>query len=222
MTLRLMLLLFAALASCASAPEAPTPAATAAPAPAATAVSAPVATPAALPPARPAPVPHGPGPAVPSALEHAAPVPPGAEAPASGPLAGRPHPPLLPPGVPGTLRAEVSGCAAASGEAEATRFQVAAGTRALPTAPSVAVVAGGALLTHALDHACCLKADVSIRLEGRLAVVRERLTGTPCRCRCGSTIRTALALDPGRWTVVMEVEDASGVRRIHEAALEVR
>ena len=67
---------------------------------------------------------------------------------------------------------------------------------ALPRRATVSVRAapGGAVVVHELAHACCLRAKVSARLDGDLVVVTERLVGTPCRCECGSVIRTGVGL----------------------------
>jgi hypothetical protein len=53
-------------------------------------------------------------------------------------------------------------------------------------------------------------------------VVRETLTGNPCRCMCGSTLRTAVGLPPGAWTVVVELEIGGQVRPVAEIPVAVR
>lgn len=131
-------------------------------------------------------------------------------------------PALLPPGDLGTSRSVLSGCLLAASEAEAGRFPPPPALRSAGPKVTLAPVAGGALVSHELEHACCLKGEVATRLEGRTAIVRERLLGTPCRCRCASTLRTAVALAPGRWTVAVEVEEAGAVRRVHEQPFDVR
>ncbi len=73
---------------------------------------------------------------------------------------------------------------------------------------------GGALVTHPFSHSCCLKAEVSARIEGSHAIVLEKLTGKPCRCMCSSTLRTAVGLTPGWWTVVIDLDLGGKVKRV--------
>jgi hypothetical protein len=133
-------------------------------------------------------------------------------------LAGQ-APALAPPSTVGQSRAEVTGCAASTTEADAQRFEVT--TRGMPPPATIRAVKGGALVVHPLDHACCLKLVSTTRLEGNTAFVRETLSGTACRCRCGSTVSTAIALAPGSWSVVVEVDDAKGLRRAAQEQVEV-
>jgi hypothetical protein len=35
-------------------------------------------------------------------------------------------------------------------------------------------------------------------------VVTETLSGTPCRCRCSSNLRTSVGLAPGTWQVELK------------------
>ncbi len=62
------------------------------------------------------------------------------------------------------------------------------------------------LVALALALAACSAAAVETTLEAGRVTLTERLSGTPCRCRCGSTIRTAVGLEPGSWEVVVVVE----------------
>jgi len=135
--------------------------------------------------------------------------------------AARPPAPAHGPGP--TTRASFSGCLVAKGEADAANHPAPAVTRSAP-APTARIdaVAGGVTVEHPLTHACCLTAAVTTRLEGRTAVVTERLSGSPCRCRCGSTIRTEVSLAPGAWTVAVELEDGSGTRRVAQQDVKVR
>lgn len=138
----------------------------------------------------------------------------------AGTTTGHTAPRLSPPAGIGELRTNISGCAATATEQEAQAF--VSTTRGLPPPPTIQAVQGGALITHPLDHTCCLKLAVTSRIEGeRSAVVRETLSGAPCRCRCSSTVKTALGLKPGLWTITIELEDTQGVRRVHEQNLEV-
>lgn len=121
---------------------------------------------------------------------------------------------------PGQSRAEVRGCAAATGESEAQKF--VSRTRGISPPPTVQAIPRGAQVEHPLDHTCCLTVAVTSRMEGDTAIVRETLSGSPCRCRCSSTIKTTVGLEPGNWKVAIEVEDAQGLRRVHEQSIEVR
>ncbi|MHB8879865.1 MAG: hypothetical protein ACYC8T_39755, partial [Myxococcaceae bacterium] len=68
---------------------------------------------------------------------------------------------------------------------------------------------GGVILSHELSHACCLKASVTSTLEGAKLTVRETLSGSPCRCMCQSTVKTAVGLSPGHYTLTL-VQDGQG------------
>lgn len=223
------------LAACASSKvDAPAQGAVAAPAPApAPAPAAPVPHAAPQPAPAPAaamPAPPAPSPAQPAAAAPAVPPIPVADprhggstgvlqVPARPPAAAQP---LVPPETAGANRAVLSGCLLAANEAEAARFPPPPVLRSAAPAVTVAATPGGALVTHELEHACCLKGAVASHLEGRVAIVRERLLGSPCRCRCASTLRTAVSLPPGAWTVAVEVEEAGAVRRVYEQPFQVR
>jgi len=129
----------------------------------------------------------------------------------------------VPPAEVGASRTEAQGCLAVASEAEAARFPPPPVTRA-PGPPPVRMtpVAGGVLVEHTLTHACCLKAVVTSHAERGTATVSESLMGNPCRCRCGSTLRTAVALPPGRWTLALDVTDSGGTHRVIEQDVEVR
>jgi len=125
------------------------------------------------------------------------------------------RPPTPKPAAGPATKATFAGCLLASNEAEAAKHPAAPVTRSAP-APTArfSALAGGVTVEHPLTHACCLTAAVTTRLDGRTAVVTERLSGNPCRCRCDSTIRTELSLPPGGWTVAIELVDDSGARRV--------
>lgn len=127
--------------------------------------------------------------------------------------------PLTPPSKPGTSRFEVEGCAA---HPERAMDQPPA--RALPptdTAVEVQPLRRGAVVVHELTHPCCLKANVTAHVEKKVARVRETLSGNPCRCMCSSTLRTALALTPGTYQLIVELERDKKVEKVHEQALSV-
>jgi hypothetical protein len=129
---------------------------------------------------------------------------------------------LTPPTEAGASRSTVSGCLTAANESDATRFPAPAVSRNPAPPVTVTAVPGGALVVHELTHACCLRSQVKTSLSGSRAVVRETLTGSPCRCMCGSTLRTAVALPAGAWTVAVELETGGEVRLVAELPVAVR
>jgi hypothetical protein len=50
---------------------------------------------------------------------------------------------------------------------------------------------------HHIDHACCLSATTDVKVEADTVTLTEHLSGTPCRCRCSSTIQADLDVAPG-------------------------
>jgi hypothetical protein len=126
---------------------------------------------------------------------------------------------ILPPSRAGASLSRIEGCLTARGESEARRYAMALPRRATV---SVRAAPGGAVVVHELAHACCLRAKVSARLDGDLVVVTERLVGTPCRCECGSVIRTGVGLPAGRHRVAVQVERGDELTRVHDGTLEIR
>ncbi|MDQ3264186.1 MAG: hypothetical protein M3Y59_11075 [Myxococcota bacterium] len=122
---------------------------------------------------------------------------------------------LIPPAKPGEIVADFAGClslAEATAEAGA-RFPVPPPTRG-PNPDQVRVnpMGEGIVIAHELSHACCLQGEATARVEGTKLVVTEKLTGTPCRCMCASTIRSAVGLSPGTYTVVVQVDESGSLR----------
>jgi hypothetical protein len=109
----------------------------------------------------------------------------------------------------------------AKSEADARRFPAPAQTRS--GAPMVVIksVPGGAQVIHQLTHACCLKGEVSTRLDHGKALVTEKLSGSPCRCQCQSKLQTSIRLPPGEWTVTVEVDRNGQAERVVEKELDV-
>ena len=162
-----------------------------------------------------------PAPAPPEATPSAAAAPP-AGAPSLGIASQGPGGGLVPPAGAGASRSAVSGCLTAATESDGSRFPAPPVSRNPAPPVTVTAVPGGALVVHELTHACCLRSQVTSSLDGRRAVVRETLTGTPCRCMCGSTLRTAVALPAGAWTVAVELETGGQVRLVAELPVSVR
>jgi hypothetical protein len=158
-----------------------------------------------------------------------APLPPKAEGPAlaglQGPppsVAGVPAGLLLPPATPGDSRVAITGCLAEADEAGGARHPVAV-TRSAPATPEVTVSAlgNGLIVAHDLAHACCLKGEVEARVEGTTVRVIETLSGSPCRCMCHSTLKTAVALVPGDYTVEVVVKDGFGEKTVTSRSIRV-
>ena len=126
--------------------------------------------------------------------------------------------PLTPPGKPGTTRFEVEGCAA-----HPERGTKQAPPRAMysQTRLEVQPTGGGLIVVHELAHACCLKAKVTSQVKGQTATLRETLSGRPCACICSSTLRSALALEPGTYQVVIELERSKKVEKLRQQEISV-
>jgi hypothetical protein len=105
----------------------------------------------------------------------------------------------------------VEGCLATPDQAEnaATRFPV---TRSAGPEVTVEPTPGGVVIVHRLEHACCLSVRAELERTGDAVELLEELGGTPCRCRCSSTLRTAIELEPGRYTARVRVQENDHVR----------
>ncbi|HLL52690.1 MAG TPA: hypothetical protein VK447_04030, partial [Myxococcaceae bacterium] len=136
------------------------------------------------------------------------PEPPPAPAPTAAAAPARPVPTfegklLLPPATPS--------------EAEGARYPTAASARAQGAAAvRVNPMGKGVIVSHELSHACCLQANVTTRLEAGTVVMQEELSGTPCRCTCASTVRTAIGLPPGRYTLSVRQAQGGDPKVVHE------
>jgi len=118
---------------------------------------------------------------------------------------------------PGKSRTHITGClgVASGSDADGDRFPAPPPTRAAP-APAVSLTAraGAVTVKHELQHACCLRADVSTTVAGSVAEIHEKLGGNPCRCRCRSTIQTEIGLAPGTYTVRVVLEESGGPKTV--------
>lgn len=159
------------------------------------------------------------------------PAPPNAEGQVSSPLKPRPSlpgiqtvtaaPELVPPSGVGEVRMEAEGCLAQPTRGSA--FPPPAQSRSLGGGSQVRVtpVPRGITLLHPLEHACCLTARAQAQVEGQSVTVIETLEGEPCRCRCGSTVRSAVALAPGTYTLHVVVREPGGERTLFEGPVSV-
>ena len=169
-----------------------------------------------------------------SCAEPPSPVPVTPSATAAAPIATEPvaaalptTAPLFPPATPGASRTELEGClAAGAGDAtDGARFPARAASRGGASDPEVTIskTGTGVVVTHALGHACCLKASVAASVEAGALSIDETLSGDPCRCECRSSIRTAVGLAPGKYTVSVRLHDpGGGAREVHRDELEIR
>lgn len=167
------------------------------------------------------------------APEAAAPAPPVASGPqgqaASAPLGaplqtGGPGPLSLPP-APGRSRTSIQGCLASSGAEESGARSTAPPAARAPGPPSVAIAVSGlgATVKHELSHACCLKAEVESAVKGSSVTVDEKLSGTPCRCMCSSTLTTAVGLSPGVYELTVRLQLPGGApSEVHREKVEIK
>ncbi len=107
-----------------------------------------------------------------------------------------------------------AGCATVASAEEGARFPARAPTRSGAPTVSVTPVRGGASVKHEVTHACCLKAAAVSRVERRVVILTERLSGVPCRCLCGSTLTSSVALVPGDWKVAVDLDTNGSVERV--------
>lgn len=127
---------------------------------------------------------------------------------------------LLPPSEIGANRAAFDGCLTAETEDESKRFPV---TRKMAPPPAISALNNGIVLSHELTHGCCLKARVDSSVEAGVVTIKEVLTGESCRCRCQSTIRAAVGLAPGDYTVKVLLDDQSGaIKTVTEQPVSVK
>ena len=157
----------------------------------------------------------------PASTPGAPPASPTATAPPVGATPAAPPPSAPAPSTAPHSRTAFSGCLLAASEAEAASHPPPPVTRAAGPVARITAVPGGVSVEHPLTHACCLTGAVTTRLEGRTAVVTERLSGVACRCRCGSTIRTELSLAPGAWTVAVDLDEGGGPKRVAQSEVVV-
>jgi hypothetical protein len=103
-----------------------------------------------------------------------------------------------------SARTEISGCLALPAKAQQQTKQP---TRAASSASDWRVSAIGKtiVVTHDLEHACCLTGETHASVTGDVLTITEVLSGSPCRCLCESTLRTRVPLAPGNYTVRLEV-----------------
>ncbi|MBF5041903.1 hypothetical protein FGE12_05830 [Aggregicoccus sp. 17bor-14] len=134
---------------------------------------------------------------------------------------------LVPPSTPGQSRVRIEGCLAApEGSADAgTQFPVPPTTRSTASAEppvSLRTLSTGVLVEHRLDHGCCLKGQVTSKLSGHVLTLTEALSGASCRCMCRSTVRAAVGLKPGAYTLRVVTDDHGERRTAYEGKVTVK
>lgn len=159
-------------------------------------------------------------PAAAAARPSVAPRPSAPQGPAAPPSAPLPSPPLEPASAAATavrFDTEVEGCLAAASEQEMAGFLP--NTRAAPSGVELASDAGGVRVVHRFAHACCLKSETTAERTGGLVTLNERLSGTPCRCRCSSALRTRLELLETDEELSVRLEEGGRVREVYRGPL---
>ncbi|MGM0576522.1 MAG: hypothetical protein ACQEXJ_12405 [Myxococcota bacterium] len=120
------------------------------------------------------------------------------------------QPAVRPPTGPGEVTSRVEGCATSPDMGVEAKARHPTEERRLldPRPVRLTAYGTGAVVTHAVDHACCLEADTRARVAESGVTVYESFHGTPCAgCRCRSTIHTAVGLGRGVWAVDVFVSE---------------
>lgn len=106
---------------------------------------------------------------------------------------------------------EIKGCAAP----DTARSAPTRGTAedSVSEAYNVTAIAGGVVVSHKVPHACCLKGEVATKVDGNVITVTEKLTGSPCRCLCGSGIETTVPVPAGEYDVKVVLEQPNSKPR---------
>jgi hypothetical protein len=126
--------------------------------------------------------------------------------------------PEAPPAGDAAVATQVEGCLAAlePPPEEQTRSFVPR-----PDRVEVNADADSVTVAHHLSHACCLKSQTALERAGSSVTLIERLSGTPCRCRCASVMRTRIPLPPGDYELGVRVEEPGGTRAVHQSRVKV-
>lgn len=139
--------------------------------------------------------------------------------------------PFNPPGglplvAAGEARTETEGCLAlANPETEGpAKAPYVENTRGGGDGPEIALrpTPSSVVITHALHHNCCQKADVQTKVEGEKITVTETFTGNTCRCNCRSTLKTTVGLKPGTYTVEVIRVDNGPAKSIYSGSVSIQ
>jgi hypothetical protein len=113
--------------------------------------------------------------------------------------------------------AKVTGCSESTSPSEQDTVAfpplVPGATRgASATEVQLGIQPGGVWVSHNLTHPCCTKAKVYVqRVMGQVNFL-ETVEGDACGagCTCGSQVQAAAGAAPGRYKVMLRLEDAAG------------
>lgn len=111
---------------------------------------------------------------------------------------------------------QITGCLAAAPSEQAPSRAASKSSGGGETWRATAL-GNGVLVTHTLEHACCLEGSAKATVSGNTITVEEQLTGQPCRCLCESTIQTRVSAPPGEYDV-QSVTVTNGHRRVVQTA----
>lgn len=129
---------------------------------------------------------------------------------ATAPSSAEPSPAAPAPASEASVSSRFEGCLTEA-DPEATA------TRSIPKPDRVEVEteSGAIHVAHHLNHACCLQAQTRVEQAGQIITLVEKLSGTPCRCRCASVIRSVIAAPSGGYELRLRLEQPSGVAEAH-------
>jgi hypothetical protein len=119
---------------------------------------------------------------------------------------------------PGRSRTEIEGCLAKEGKRAFTP-PVARGNAPKAGPVQVEKFPSGIVVTHHLDHACCLKGGVATTVEPGVVAIIATLSGEPCRCPCSSTLTTTVGLVPGIYRVKVEVQNGKKTSTVYDGPI---
>ena len=116
-------------------------------------------------------------------------------------------------------KTSVEGCLAAAAPNDELGNQFPADTRSNPSGVRLETASGYVRVVHSLSHACCLKSDARVERSGGVVRVSERLSGTPCRCRCSSAVITRLKPQAGDTEVAVSIEENGKTSEVYRGPL---
>ncbi len=139
-------------------------------------------------------------------------------------LPGPEAPPLPGAAAAAPIRAPViEGCLALAlgDENGAARYPAPPPTRSAAPDVSLKTSPGRLEVSHHLRHACCLKGAVTVNRSEAEVTVEEKISGSPCRCMCASTIRTPVLLPAGPYRVVIVVDELGRKTRAYDGTARI-
>ncbi|MDQ2647383.1 MAG: hypothetical protein M3020_26505, partial [Myxococcota bacterium] len=116
-------------------------------------------------------------------------------------------------------KTSVEGCLAAAAPNEELGNQFPADTRSNPSGVRLETASGYVRVVHSLSHACCLKSDTRVERSAGVVRVSERLSGTPCRCRCSSAVITRLKPQAGDSEVAVSLEENAKTSEVYRGPM---